>query len=65
MLRDGAPVWLPGDTPAYLAALGGNTGYVIHPEETAADNVAWLVTGKAVPNAALLQRIAEALSAPR
>ncbi|MEE4208348.1 MAG: hypothetical protein V2I43_03670 [Parvularcula sp.] len=28
----------PRDVPAYLEALGGNTDYVIHPEETLADN---------------------------
>ena len=64
VLKDGAPAWLPGSTPAYLQALGGNTGYVIHPEETTADNVAWLVTGRTVPNPGLLQRLAEALRAP-
>lgn len=28
----------PGEVPEFLAKLGGNTGYIIHPEETLADN---------------------------
>jgi hypothetical protein len=58
VLRDGAPVWhAPRQVPAYLARLGGNTPYIIHPEETMADNFALLVTRQPVPNAALLERI--------
>jgi len=58
VLRDGAPVWhAPRQVPAYLARLGGNTAYIIHPEETMADNFALLVTRQPVPNAALLERI--------
>ena len=43
--------------------LGGNTGYVIHPEETMVDNVAMLATGRTVPNPALLKRIEAVLRA--
>lgn len=58
VLRGGAPVWhAPRELPAYLAKLGGNTGYVIHPEETMADNFALLVTGTPARNPALLDRI--------
>ena len=58
VLRGGAPLWhAPRDLPAYLAKLGGNTGYVIHPEETMADNFALLVTGRPARNTALLDRI--------
>ena len=58
------PAWLPVRTPAYLERLGGNTGYVIHAEETMADNVAFLVCETPVPNPALLERIATVLRSP-
>lgn len=65
VLRAGVPVWhAPQQLPEYLAKLGGNTGYIIHPEETMADNFALLVTGRRVPNPALLERI-EALLTER
>ena len=58
VLRDGEPRWhSPRQVPAYLERLGGNTGYIIHPEETMADNFALLVTRSAARNPALLQRI--------
>ena len=61
---DGEPVWhAPGAVPEYLARLGGNTGYIIHPEETIADNVAMLATRRPVPNPALLKRIEAVLRA--
>jgi hypothetical protein len=61
--RDGALVWFPArTTPAYLRQLGGNTGYVFHPEETLADNVAFLASGRAVPNRPLLDRIRAVLA---
>jgi len=49
----------------YLRRLGGNTGYVIHPEETMADNVALLASGQRARNAALLARVKAVLQAPR
>lgn len=62
--RDGAPLWhAPRDVPEYLARLGGNTHYILHPEETLADNFAALVTGRTVPNPALLARIETVLRA--
>jgi hypothetical protein len=58
LLRAGAPVWHAlREVPAYLARLGGNTGYIIHPEETMADNFSLLVTRQPVPNGVLLERI--------
>jgi hypothetical protein len=61
--RDGQPLWWPAfSTPAYLARLGGNTPYVIHPEETLADNVAYLVSGRQVRNPALLSQVRQALA---
>jgi hypothetical protein len=66
VLRDGEPVWhSPAQLPAYAARLGGNTGYIIHPEETIADNFAQLLTGRTVRNPALLQQIEAVLLAPR
>ena len=66
VLRDGEPVWhAPQRLPAYVARLGGNTGYIIHPEEVLADNFAQLVTGRAVRNPALLRQIEAVLLAPR
>jgi hypothetical protein len=56
--RDGAPVWHePEDVPEFATKLGQNTDYVIHPEEAMADNFMFLVSGRAVPNPALLRRI--------
>jgi hypothetical protein len=58
VLRDGQPLWhAPERVPAYLARLGGNTGYIIHPEETMADNFALLVTRGQARNPDLLDRI--------
>lgn len=66
VLRNGAPVWHdPEATPAFLRRLGGNTDYVMHPDETMADNLMFLVSGRPVPNRALQRRIAAALRAPR
>lgn len=66
VLRDGQPVWHALDGPHdYLRRLGGNTGYVMHNEETIADNVAFLATGAPVRNAALLERLRAELLAPR
>lgn len=64
--REGEPAWHPIDGPHdYLRRLGGNTGYVMHYEETIADNVALLALGRPVRNPALLERLREALGAPR
>lgn len=66
VLRDGQPVWhTPTAVPDFLKQLGGNTGYIIHPEETMADNVSLLVTGRPAGNPALLKRIEAVLTAPR
>ena len=65
VMRDGQPVWHPlGQARDYLERLGGNTGYVIHPEETMADNFAFLVCGTRVRNPALLERIKAVLRGP-
>ena len=49
----------------YLKRLGGNTAYVFHPEETAADNFAYLVSGRKVRNPELLTQLAQLLREPR
>jgi hypothetical protein len=65
VMRDGQPVWhSPDGAGDYLERLGRNTGYVIHPEETMADNFAFLVSGTRVRNPALLERIKALLRAP-
>jgi hypothetical protein len=64
--RDGQPLWFPAfRTPAYVEQLGGNTHYVIHPEETIADNIAYLVSGRTVPNPALLEKVRRTLADSR
>jgi hypothetical protein len=62
-LMDGErPRWHAIDrVPAFLERSGGNTPYVIHPEETMADNVAFLLTGRPARNGELLRRIEAAL----
>ena len=66
VVRDGSPVWhAPQQLPGYLARLGGNTGYILHPEETMADNFALLVSGRPAANAALLERIETVLGERR
>ncbi|MEP7102368.1 MAG: hypothetical protein ABI781_17795 [Burkholderiales bacterium] len=66
VMRDGEPVWhMPGSVPDFLDKLGANTGYIIHPEETMADNIALLVTGARANNRELLKRIEAVLLEPR
>ena len=66
VLRNGEPVWhAPERVPEFVARLGGNTGYIIHPDETMADNFAFLVSGRSVPNPALLAQIEAVLLTPR
>jgi hypothetical protein len=64
--RNGQPVWhAPEATPGFLERLGGNTDYIQHPDETIADNFMFLVSGRAVKNPQLLQRIEAVLQAWR
>lgn len=66
VLRNGQPVWFdPETTPDFIAHLGGNTDYVMHPDETIADNFMFLVSGRAVKNPQLLRRIEAVLQANR
>ena len=58
LLHDGLPLWRDIDkTPEFLQRLGGNTDYNLDPEETIADNVMFLISGRRVKNPALLRRI--------
>lgn len=62
----GQPVWFaPQAVPDFGTKLGGNTDYIQHPEETIADNLMYLVSGRPVKNPALLQRIEAVLLAYR
>ena len=46
-LIDGKPVlWDSNQVPDFQKQIGRNTGYIIHPEETLADNFSLLVAGK-------------------
>ncbi|MCY2928704.1 MAG: hypothetical protein NTV86_04265 [Planctomycetota bacterium] len=53
---------------AYLAKVGANTSYIIHPDETLADNFALLLLGRSqtsgVPTPRLLAAMHRLLSAP-
>lgn len=48
----------PDAVPAYLQALGGNTNYIIHPEETLADNfVHWAMGREDVTTPSLVEAV--------
>lgn len=60
--RDGRLVWQHAyAVPDYLRQLGGNTAYAFDAEEVAADNFALLVSGRAAPHPALLERMHDML----
>jgi hypothetical protein len=62
---DGQPVWhTPEQVPDYLARLGGNTSYILHPEEAMADNFAFVVAGWPARNRELLAQIEAVLREP-
>ncbi len=62
VLRDGRPLWHSSeDLPEFERRIGPNTDYTIHPEEAMADNFMFVVSGRPVADAALLQRIEAAL----
>ncbi|MEL6790524.1 MAG: hypothetical protein AAGL18_07845 [Pseudomonadota bacterium] len=48
----------PPDLPAFLQLVGGNTGYIIHPEETLADNFTFLIMDRQdLPNPEIPEKI--------
>lgn len=62
VLQHGQPQWLTlQQAPEFLQRLGGNTDYVLHPEETMADNFMLWVSGRTVPNPALLRQVEQVL----
>jgi hypothetical protein len=62
----GQPAWhLPDAVADFATKLGGNTDYIQHPDETIADNLMFLVSGRPVKNPALLKRIEAVLQAYR
>lgn len=65
LLRDGQPVVVdPAGVPEFARQIGGNTGYIIHPDEILAENFALLVEGKRnVPTPAILDAM-ESLLGP-
>jgi hypothetical protein len=62
---DGKAVLLdPDEVPDYLARIGRNTGYIIHPEEVLADNFVLLVNkAKDLPSPHIIQGIKRVLEA--
>jgi len=58
-VADGAPVMADiGQVPEFFAAIGQNTGYIIHPEEVLADNFMFLMTEKKdLPNPEIPERL--------
>lgn len=56
----------PEDAKKFHLKIGRNTGYIIHPEETMADNFVYLVTDKKnLPNPEIVERLRKLLSKPR
>lgn len=64
VLKEGKSVLLdPKNATGYLEKIGRNTGYIIHPDETLADNFVLIVNGKSdVPSPEVLAKIKTALS---
>lgn len=62
-LRDGLPLLQsPNAVPDFHRQIGGNTGYIIHPEETLADNFWMLVLGrKDLPDEWVIEKMREIL----
>jgi hypothetical protein len=61
-LQGTEPQWLAAyRTPAYHQRTGGNTRYLHHPEEIAADNFMLLASGRPAPNPGLLRQLEELL----
>lgn len=63
LLRDGQPVVVdPASVPEFARQIGGNTGYIIHPDEILAENFALLVAGKRdVPTPGILDAMEKLL----
>ena len=58
VLRDGEPVLLAiSEVSGFSEQVGGNTGYIIHPEEILADNFSLMVTGRSVESPEVLRKL--------
>ena len=56
----------PDDAKGFHEKIGRNTGYIIHPEETMADNFVYLITAKKdLPNPEIIQRLGALLRPDR
>jgi len=56
----------PGEAEGFREKIGRNTGYIIHPEETMADNFVFLVFGKkTLPNPEIVQAMKKVFSGKR
>ncbi len=64
LMTNGAPQFFGvGDVGGFFEQIGRNTGYIIHPEELAADNFVMMLDGRAdVPNPDLLSKMRTILS---
>jgi hypothetical protein len=64
LLREGQPVVFPAsDNASYRVQIGGNTGYIIHPDEILADNFVHLVMKtKDLQSPRIVEELREALS---
>ena len=62
-LHDGRPVlYKPAAMPEFGEQIGGNTGYIIHPDEILAENFALLASGKRdVPTPRILDAMTKLL----
>ena len=55
-----AKLFNPQNVPEYFAAIGRNTGYIIHPEEVLANNFVFLLTGREdLPNPEIVERLGQ------
>lgn len=61
-LADGQPILHEPTIADYHRQIGGNTGYIIHPEEILADNFASLVTGAEVKDKWVVDEMRKTLS---
>lgn len=60
LLRDGEPVLFSvPEVSGFFERVGSNTGYIIHPEEILADNLALMLSGQSVNNPEVLRRLRE------
>jgi hypothetical protein len=66
VLADGNPVlYDPANVPGYHEQIGGNTRYIIHPEEVLADNFVFLLDGRIdLPTPRVIERMGKILQPP-